>query len=29
MKYIVMEVKRSYAVLLDEGGRFVTAANLR
>lgn len=29
MKYIVMEVKRSYAVLLDEDGRFVTAANLR
>ena len=29
MKYIVMESKRSYAILLDEDGRFVTAANLR
>lgn len=28
MKYLVMEVKRSYVVLLDEEGRFLPAANL-
>lgn len=28
MKYIVMETFTSYAVLLDEEGRFVKAANL-
>lgn len=28
MKYLVMECKKSYAVLLDEKGRFVRAANL-
>lgn len=28
MKYLVMEVKPSYAILLDEEGRFVRAANL-
>ena len=28
MKYIVMECRRSYAVLLDEEGRFLKAANL-
>src|SRR5699024_1804331 len=28
MKYIVMECHHSYAVLLDEEGRFVKAANL-
>ena len=28
MKYIVMECHPSYAVLLDEEGRFVKAANL-
>lgn len=28
MKYIVMECHRSYAVLLDENGKFVKAANL-
>ena len=29
MKYIVMECHKSYAILLDEEGRFCTAANLR
>lgn len=28
MKYLVMEVRPSYAILLDEEGRFVRAANL-
>ena len=28
MKYLVMQCRRSYAVLLDEQGRFVKAANL-
>ncbi len=29
MSYLVMECRRSYAVLLDQEGRFVKAANLR
>ena len=28
MSYLVMETKRSYAVLLDQEGRFLKAANL-
>ena len=28
MNYLVMETKRSYAVLLDQEGRFLKAANL-
>ena len=28
MKYLVMEARPSYAILLDEEGRFVRAANL-
>ena len=28
MKYIVMECHLSYAILLDENGRFIKAANL-
>ena len=29
MKYLVMEVHPAYAVVLDEEGRFLKAANLR
>ena len=29
MKYLVMECRKSYAILLDEEGRFLRAANLR
>ena len=29
MNYLVMETHPAYAVVLDEGGRFLKAANLR
>ena len=29
MKYIVMECRPSYAIVLDEEGRFLRTANLR
>ena len=29
MKYLVMETHPAYAVMLDENGRFLKAANLR